>query len=618
LNEGAAPTGVGPGTKIAGYRLEEQIGQGGMAVVYRAFDERLERRVALKLLAPSLAADAAFRTRFIRESRAAAAVDHPNIIPVYDAGDAGGFLFISMRFVQGGDVRALLGEGPLAPERAWNIVTQVASALDAAHGHNLVHRDVKPGNMLLDARRGAADGDQRDHVYLSDFGISRQTVASHLTSTGQFVGTLDYIAPEQIEAQEVDGRADQYSLACAAFELLGGGPPFQKDQALGLISAHLSEQPPSLVSRRPDLPKTVDLVLAKAMAKDPAHRYGTCAEFAADLGRALGLAPGQLTVAAAETAMPPAGQEPPAVPTRKAAEPAVSAAAAAAAAMEATVSTSPPPALRAATVNPPGPSPAQPQPQQLQAQQPPAQPAQAQQPQPQWPGAQPGYGPYPGYPPQGPTAPGGGWTTPPPPRRSRGLVVGIVVAVVAVAGAAVAVALALGSKSTGSGGPPNAVGSTSPAGHSPTANLARSEATALNNLLVTSMNNRPAWDSLVPDVANCSNLSFDISQISKIRSARTTELASASGLQVSALTNGASLKADLIQALRLSMRIDTNYLKWAEQQQSTGCGVGYNSSYYQAASNADPQASNIKRQFLALWNPIATTYGFPNLTVPQV
>ena len=166
---------VNPGDQVAGYRVEEQIGQGGMAVVYRAHDERLDRRVALKVLAPGFAADNAFRTRFIRESRAAASVDHPNILPVYDAGDAGGCLFISMRYVQGGDVRALLADGTaLPPARAWNIISQVASALDAAHARDLVHRDVKPANMLIDsggkdtAKGADAATQSREHVYLSD------------------------------------------------------------------------------------------------------------------------------------------------------------------------------------------------------------------------------------------------------------------------------------------------------------------------------------------------------------------------------------------------------------------------------------------------------------------
>jgi serine/threonine protein kinase len=236
---------VNPGDQVAGYRVEEQIGQGGMAVVYRAHDERLDRRVALKVLAPGFAADNAFRTRFIRESRAAASVDHPNILPVYDAGDAGGCLFISMRYVQGGDVRSLIADGTaLAPTRAWNIISQVASALDAAHARDLVHRDVKPANMLIDRGKDTgkgADGasQSREHVYLSDFGISKQTVASNLTSTGQFVGTLDYIAPEQIEGQRIDGRADQYSLACAAYELLSGAPPFIRSNGFALINSHL-------------------------------------------------------------------------------------------------------------------------------------------------------------------------------------------------------------------------------------------------------------------------------------------------------------------------------------------------------------------------------------------
>jgi DNA-binding beta-propeller fold protein YncE len=276
------------GSQIAGYRLEEQIGRGGMAVVYRAYDPRLDRRVALKILAPGLALDEAFRQRFIRESRAAAAVDHPNIIPVFDAGEANGVLFIAMRFVHGRDVRTLLDAvGPLPAQQVANITSQVASALDAAHARGLVHRDVKPGNMLLDT---AAAGGGHDHVYLSDFGLSKQSLAqTALTSQGQFLGTLDYVAPEQVEGRKVDGRADLYALACAAFELLSGAPPFKRDGGLAVVWAKLSEVPPRLSQRRAGLPVAVDDVMSRALAKAPAERYGSCGEFARALRDALGL-----------------------------------------------------------------------------------------------------------------------------------------------------------------------------------------------------------------------------------------------------------------------------------------------------------------------------------------
>ena len=279
----AVPGQFGPGSQIVGYRLLEQIGRGGMAVVYRAIDLRLDRTVALKILAPELARDEAFRHRFTRECRAAAAVDHPCIIPVFDAGEASGVLFIAMRYVSGRDVRTLLDrEGPLPALRVVNVIEQVASALDAAHARGLVHRDVKPANMLLDSAAGSG---QRDHVYLADFGLTKQSqLNSSLTSTGQFLGTLDYIAPEQIEGSKlVDGRADLYSLACAAFEMLCGTPPFQRDQGVAVIWAQISAPPPRLTDRRPDLPPAVDQVLAKAMAKAPGDRYQTCLEFAAAL-----------------------------------------------------------------------------------------------------------------------------------------------------------------------------------------------------------------------------------------------------------------------------------------------------------------------------------------------
>jgi len=283
----AALGGVGTGSRVAGYLLEEQIGQGGMAVVFRALDERLNRHVALKVLAPAIAADDAFRHRFIRESQAAAAVDDPHIIPVYQAGEADKVLFIAMRLVRGGDVTTLVRrEGPLTPRRAATIISAVASSLDAAHEAGLVHRDVKPANILLDIRQG-----RPDHVYLSDFGLSKSALGvSGITATGQFLGTPSYIAPEQIDNKAVDGRADQYSLAATAFELLCGAPPFQGVQPMAVIYAHLSEPPPSLTGRRPDLPRAVDAVFARALAKNPADRFGSCQEFADAMRRALGIA----------------------------------------------------------------------------------------------------------------------------------------------------------------------------------------------------------------------------------------------------------------------------------------------------------------------------------------
>ena len=279
------------GSRVAGYRLDEQIGRGGMAVVYRAHDPRLDRRVALKVLAPELARDEGFRRRFIRESRAAAAVDHPHIIPVFEAGESGGVLFIAMRYVEGGDVGTLINRAePLPVARVAHIITQVASALDAAHARGLVHRDVKPGNILLDSSAAA------DHVYLSDFGLSKQALSSsHLTATGQFLGTLDYVAPEQIESHPVDGRTDLYALACATFEMLSGSPPFKRDQRLAVLWAQLSEPPPALTARRGDLPPAVDQVLAKALAKSPDDRYQTCLDFAAALRGACGLGTGDMT-----------------------------------------------------------------------------------------------------------------------------------------------------------------------------------------------------------------------------------------------------------------------------------------------------------------------------------
>ena len=308
------------GARVADYRLDEQIGQGGMAVVYRAYDLPLERQVALKILDPALAQDEEFQQRFIRESRAAAAVDHPNIIPVFGAGQADGVLFIAMRFVAGADVRTLLDRlGPLPAPRVAGIVAQVAAALDSAHHRGLVHRDVKPANILLDA--GQAGG-HADHVYLSDFGLSKQALASlGLTGAGQLVGTLDYLAPEQITGGPVDGRADLYALACTAFEMLAGSPPYRRDHRLAVLGAQLSQPPPLLTGIRPGLPPEVDQVMARALAKSPDDRYHRCQDFAAALGSALdqaGLpaAPDAGYLRATEPrpgwVSPPLGPEPPA------------------------------------------------------------------------------------------------------------------------------------------------------------------------------------------------------------------------------------------------------------------------------------------------------------------
>ena len=309
LTDSGSPVPAEP-AQIASYQMIEEIGRGGMAVVYRARDVRLGRWVALKVLAEDLARDDAFRRRFIRESRTAAAVDHPNIIPIFDAGEAGGVLFIAMRYVAGQDVHSLLNRaGPLPAARAAGIVTQVASALDAAHACGLVHRDVKPANMLLG---GLAEDGSEDHVYLSDFGISKTSQATtNLTLTGQVLGTLNYLAPEQIEGRTVDGRADAYSLACAAFEMLAGAPPFRRDQSLAVMWAQLSAPPPALTSQRPDLPAAADQVMFRALAKAPEDRYPSCRAFAAALQEACGVSsadlPARSAVQQALAGAPPSG-----------------------------------------------------------------------------------------------------------------------------------------------------------------------------------------------------------------------------------------------------------------------------------------------------------------------
>jgi serine/threonine protein kinase len=274
-----------PGSQLAGYVVEEQAGAGGMAVVFRARDAVLGRLAALKILSPALSADAEFRTRFLGESRAVASVEEPHIIPVYGAGEVDGVLYIATKFVAGGDLADVLQRagGPLETSRAAAFTDQAAAALDAAHAAGLVHRDVKPGNILVDAVPGRAE-----HAYLSDFGLSKRSMAaSGLTQTGTFLGTPDYCAPEQIRGLPVDGRSDQYSLACLAFVLLTGDLPFRRPETMATIFAQLNDPVPPLARYRGDLPPGTDAVLARALAKDPAERYASCGEFAAALRRAL-------------------------------------------------------------------------------------------------------------------------------------------------------------------------------------------------------------------------------------------------------------------------------------------------------------------------------------------
>ena len=265
------------GSELAGYRLDSVIARGGMAVVYLAEDLRLNRRVAVKILAAELAEDETFRERFLRESRIAASIDHPNVIPIHDAGEADGLLYIAMRHVEDTDLRGLLrAEGRLGIDRAIALVVQVAAALEAAHKRGLVHRDVKPANVLLIQRSSPR---APDHAYLSDFGLAKRTTSvSGLTATGQFLGTVSYVAPEQALGKPVDARTDIYALGCVLFECLAGSPPFRKDEDVAVVMAHINDPAPAVTELRADCPPRLAAVVAKALAKSPDDRFQGCGE----------------------------------------------------------------------------------------------------------------------------------------------------------------------------------------------------------------------------------------------------------------------------------------------------------------------------------------------------
>ena len=273
--DSSSPAGAeaAAGTELGGYRIESLLGRGGMGVVYRAHDLALDRKVALKLLAPELAEDVGFRERFMRESRLAASLDDPAIVPIYDAGQVGQQLYIAMRLVDGTDLKRLLqSAGQLEPQRALRLLEQVANALDAAHERGLVHRDVKPSNILVDAR---------GHCYLADFGLSRRITDADGVGDGRSLGTIDYVAPEQIRGSEPDGRADLYSLGCVLYECLAGRPPFAGSET-AVAFAHLEHDPPSL--------PRLEAVLRRALAKEPGERYPSGRALIDAAENALGLA----------------------------------------------------------------------------------------------------------------------------------------------------------------------------------------------------------------------------------------------------------------------------------------------------------------------------------------
>ncbi len=272
------------GSSFAGHRIDGIAGRGGMAVVYRATDLALDREVALKVIAPALARDPAYRSRFGAECRLAAAIDHPNVVPVYHAGEEHGRLYLTMRFVEGSDLRTLLRrQGRLERDRALGLVEQVAGGLQAAHERGLVHRDVKPGNVLVAPRENG------EHAYLTDFGLTMdRSHAAELTATGVAIGTAAYIAPEQARGEPLDGRADVYALAGVLFRCLTGSLPYERTSEVDTLAAHLYDPPPRLRERAPELPAALEDVLLRALAKAPQDRPESAAAFAREARSALG------------------------------------------------------------------------------------------------------------------------------------------------------------------------------------------------------------------------------------------------------------------------------------------------------------------------------------------
>lgn len=676
MSNGMNPGATGFPGKIADYRPTRYIGRSRLATVYLAQDERMGRTVALKVLVSSVTGQRAFRTRFLRESEAAATLGHPNIVPIYEVGDTGQNLFIAMQYVQGGDAGSLLrSAGPLPPAGTWNIIAQVASALDAAHARGLVHGDVKPSNMLLDSGGGpGAAGPGAGQVYLSDFGIGLRLPPDASPAGGQELGApgYDYTAPEQAAGQQADGRADLYSLACAAYELLCAAPPFGRDQGMTARYAHMYARPPTATALRPDLPSDVDIVLATAMAKDPAGRYSRCSEFADALRAAL-----RLTAGPGQSSMPllvgPDGRDRTGGPdgTQPAGPQPVPGANGARLAPDRGVSPSPhlpaptePQASAAGGpygpypgagdpfpgdderypgpgqtyrapggiyIGPPGPPSAPTQP----TEQYPAtgrsarggQTAQTA----QWPSEQ---GQPPDRGPEGVFLEHAGWYRQPgqsdqgqegwhggrggryaggpgPARGNRTSREGkkLVLAATAVTFASAVILLGVLLSRSPGGHPASAV-QPSPSASSPGPTSASGQATVINNLLSSSANARKSLPGAVTGVLKCRNVHIAVSQMQGVVNQRNNEVSQASALSVSALANGATVKSDLVAALRSSLAADQDYLSWA-QQESSSCRPGAQTSVYQAALSADSQAAAAKHVFIGVWNRVAMIYGLP-------
>ena len=583
---------AGPTSTIAGYRLDGHVGQGSRAVVYLARDAR-RRRVALKVMTPELAGDSGFGTRMISESRAAAALGHPHIVPVFEADEADGILYAAMRYVTGGDTRSLLSRhGPLPLGYAWRIVAQLASALDAAHAHGVIHRDVRPANILLDGDDAGSTA-AGSHAYLSDFGMSQVFPAGQVIAADQAAGMLDYLAPEQIEGRAADGRTDQYSLACAAFELVCGMPPFGPDQGQTLMYAQIYADPPAASARRAGIPSAVDSVLATALAKDRVGRYPSCGRFAEELRAALGLRPGEPTDPPQSPAPPghgPVSRPRPASvgrgilrvkqqqrPGAEDEQPAAKGSHAVAAARPAGAGS-----LEPAPADDPG-------------------------------------GPDPGGPDPGGPDPG----DPDPERSARRIRVRrpvLAAGAVVVAAAAVVSGVVLSGRSApahpAAATPTPAASSPEPslsspsAASSPTAPVTASQqAAALKELLTSSAAARTALHNAVTQVGGCTNLPGAVSQLQAVVNQRAGQYDQASTLSTAALPGGTQVKSKLLAALGSSLTADRDYLSWARQQLTGGCTPASQSSTYNAAFNASQRADAAKQAFVQVWNPVAARYG---------